>query len=120
VSKAKQKLNYMKRFIGIMSFLVVITVFSAKAQSTTPVVDQRQDNQKDRIEGGVKSGELTRRETRKLAKDQRELKRMERRAKADGEVTNKERARLQQKENQNSRAIRRQKHDAQDRPRANK
>jgi hypothetical protein len=119
VSKAKQKVNYMRRIIGIMSLLMVMAVFSAKAQSTTPVVDQRQDNQQDRIEGGVKSGELTRRETRKLAKDQRELKRMEKRAKADGEVTNKEKARLQQKENENSRAIRHQKHDAQDRPRAN-
>lgn len=89
------------------------------AQDNTPVVDQRQDNQKERIKGGVKSGELTRKETRRLAKDQRELKRIERRAKSDGDVTKKERARLQQKENKNSRAIRRQKHDAQDRPRAN-
>lgn len=107
----------MKRiFLGI-AVLLLLGIAGVQAQST-PVADQRQENQKERIKEGVKSGELTRTETARLAKNHRELRRIERRAKADGEVTARERARLQRKENQNSRAIRRQKHDAQARPRA--
>jgi hypothetical protein len=107
----------MKKVMLSIALFLLLGIAGVQAQST-PVVDQRQENQKERIKGGVKSGELTRAETKKLAKDQRELRRMERRAKADGDVTAKERARLQHKENKNSRAIKRQKNDAQARPRA--
>jgi len=64
----------------------------------------------------VSSGEVTRVEAAKLRSEQRQIRRTERRAKADGKVTRRERANLQRKQNQASRDIRRQKHDAQERP----
>lgn len=86
---------------------------------TTPVVDQRQSNQRHRIQQGVVSGELTRQEAADARQNQRRIKRSERRAKADGTVSPNERARLQHKQNKASRELRKDKHDAQDRPRAN-
>ena len=110
----------MKKIVVLLSFMTFVGVFGALAQNTsTPKVDQRQENQRDRIQQGVASGELTRAETARSRKDQREIKRTEKRVKADGEVTKRERARLQRKENKASRKLRRNKHDAQDRPRAN-
>ena len=85
------------------------------ATADTPRYDARQHNQRERIYNGVGSGELTLRETRRLAGGQVHLNRVERRANADGVVTGRERAHLQHEANQQSRRIYRQKHDAQDR-----
>jgi hypothetical protein len=85
------------------------------ASAGTPHYDARQQNQRERIAQGVGSGELTMRETRRLAAGQVHLNRAENRAKADGVVTKRERAHLQHEANQQSRRIHRQKHDAQDR-----
>ena len=86
---------------------------SALAQNNTPVADQRQQNQKARINEGVKSGELTKKEATKLHAEQRAIKTEERMAKADGKVTPAERAKLQRDQNRASADIYRQKHDAQ-------
>lgn len=85
---------------------------SALAQTNTPVADQRQQNQKARIQEGVKSGELTRREAVRLRTEQRAIKAEERMAKADGKVTMVERAKLRHDQNKASADIYRQKHDA--------
>ena len=65
-------------------------------------VSDKQKNQTVRIKEGVRTGELTRGEAAAMAKDQKELKRMKRRTKADGVVTRKERALLHKKANSNS------------------
>jgi hypothetical protein len=91
---------------------------SGFAVAGTPGVDKREKNQKHRIVQGVKSGELTARETAKLVKGQKQLKHMERRAKADGVVTKKERIRLHHKANKESAKIKHNKHDKQKRPKA--
>lgn len=88
---------------------------SGSALAGTPRYDARQHHQRERIVNGVRSGELTMRETRRLAAGQVHLNRVERRAKADGVVTARERAHMQHEANQQSRRIHRQKHDAQDR-----
>jgi hypothetical protein len=90
-------------------------VLTAPVLAGTPGYDARQQNQRERIVNGVQNGELTKRETRRLAAGQVHLNRVERRAEADGVVTARERARLQHEANQQSRRIHRQKHDAQDR-----
>jgi hypothetical protein len=95
--------------------LALAIVFAGSASAGTPRYDARQHNQRQRIVNGVGSGELTMRETRRLASGQVHLNRVERRAKADGVVTGRERAHMQHEENQQSRRIYRQKHDAQDR-----
>ena len=104
-------------FAAAVVFTVAAPAASASsgASPRTPVLDQREANQASRIRQGVRSGELTRPETRRLLNGQVELRRDERRARADGEVTRRERAALQHEANQQSRRIYRQKHDAQDR-----
>ncbi|HEU5137416.1 MAG TPA: hypothetical protein VFU13_19900 [Steroidobacteraceae bacterium] len=90
-------------------------VMAGTANADTPRYDARQHNQRARIVNGVQNGELTLRETRRLAGGQVHLNRVERRAEADGVVTGRERAHLQHEANQQSRRIYRQKHDAQER-----
>jgi hypothetical protein len=86
---------------------------AASAPAATPRVDQRQANQERRIDQGIASGELNKRETRRLQKEQNAIDRAENKAKADGTVTKAERHRLHKMQNHASRDIRRQKHDAQ-------
>ncbi len=104
-----------KPAITAAALIGLCSALATTASAGTPVLDQRQQNQAQRIQQGVRSGELTRPETRRLVRGQRELRRDERAAEADGMVTARERARLQHEANQQSRRIYRQKHDAQDR-----
>jgi hypothetical protein len=97
--------------IGLALALALAETVSAG----TPRLNTREHNQRVRIHSGVSNGELTRRETRRLAAGQAHVHRAEARARADGVVTSRERARLQREANQQSRRIYRQKHDRQDR-----
>jgi Skp family chaperone for outer membrane proteins len=81
-----------------------------------PGVNARQHNQQERIQQGVRSGELTRRETARLREEQRDVRQLERAYKSDGTLTAGERADLHHEQNQASRDVYRQKHDEQDRP----
>jgi hypothetical protein len=90
--------------------------FVAVAGNRDPGVNHRQHNQQHRIQQGVKSGELTRGETRRLQTEQRHIRHEERAYKADGRLTRAERADLHRDQNHASRDIYRQKHDAQQRP----
>jgi len=76
---------------------------------------QRNINQQQRIEAGVKSGSLTNREVAGLEHGQAKVDRKEAVAGADGHVGAREQARVQRSENHQSKRIRRQKHDAQTR-----
>lgn len=105
----------MKKIIALLSFILFAGIMELKAQNT-PVVDQRQKIQRQRIHTGVSSGDLTRREAVDARHDQRRVRRSERRAEADGVVTSGERARLYHKQNKASRELRRDKHDRQERP----
>jgi hypothetical protein len=85
------------------------------ARPKTPVVDKREHNQQDRIRQGIKSGELTRRETVRLEKEEAKIRVNEKFAKSDGKITAAERARLEKELNKASKDIYQQKHDNQDR-----
>ena len=74
---------------------------------------QRNVNQQQRIENGIRSGQLTNREAGRLARGEAHINRMESRAGADGHVGKGEQTRIQRAENRESRAIHREKHDAQ-------
>ena len=74
---------------------------------------QRDVNQQQRIEQGVKSGSLTNRETARLERGEARIDRQEARAGADGKVGPREQRRIQRAENRESRRIHREKHDAQ-------
>ena len=88
---------------------------SALAQTPTPGINDRQENQKARIEQGVRSGQLTHREAARLRAEQRRIRAEKRLAKADGVVTPAERAQIRRDQRRASRHIYRQKHDAQTR-----
>lgn len=97
--------------------LVAVTI-AVQAQNSQGV-DQRQKNQRHRIQKGVITGELTRPKALDARRNQRQVRRAERRVEADGMVTSGEKAKLHHKQNKASRQLRRDKHDRQDRPRAN-
>jgi hypothetical protein len=88
----------------------------AAAGTRDPGVNQRQYNQHQRIQQGVKSGELTRGETRRLAAEQRHIRHEEARYKSDGQLTRAERGDLQHDLNRSRRHIYAEKHDVQHRP----
>ena len=97
---------------------VVIAAFAlpgvALAQTTsTPRIDQRQAEQQKRIDQGVKSGELTKREAARLEKGQAHVQNMENKAMADGKMTKKESARIEKAQDNQSKKIYREKHDRQ-------
>jgi hypothetical protein len=95
---------------GLLVAALAITSL-ANAQDKTPVVNARQHNQEHRINNGVKSGELTRNETRHVRNDERRIRSEKRIAKASGHVTHKQRTMLRHQENRTSRTIYRDKHN---------
>jgi len=72
---------------------------------------QRNVNQEKRIEQGVKSGELTNKETGSLERGQARVDRTEARAAADGHVGKAEQANIQRKEDHQSKRIFNKKHN---------
>ena len=79
----------------------------------TPKIDQRQVNQEKRIDQGIASGALTKKEATQLDKRETKIEADKLAAKADGKVTKAERRKLNREQNRASAAIKRQKHDAQ-------
>jgi len=103
--------------LTLAGVFAAVSASQADAHHTRdPGVNQRQHNQRERIQQGVKSGELTRRETGRLAEEQRDIRQLERGYKSDGTLTDAERRDLQHEQDQASRDIYRQKHDEQERP----
>jgi len=111
----------MKKTSSIL-IAVVISLFaglSVMAQTTpgthTPHINQRQHEQQKRIRHGVRSGELTRGEARRLERDERGIRQEERAARADGVVTRGERREINRDLNKTSRRVYRAKHNNRDR-----
>lgn len=103
----------MKKILIAVTGMALLMNSFIYAQTETPVIDQRQMGQEQRIDQGMSSGQLNQRETTRLDRQQDRLDRMEERAKADGVMTRKERARIGAAQNRASRHIAREKHDRQ-------
>lgn len=85
---------------------------SAEAKNPyTPKVDKRQYNQQSRIKHGVRHGQLTKHETRKLRMQQAKIRHYEYMAKADGRITPRERHILQHEQRKANKHIYRAKHN---------
>ena len=102
----------MFRKLALASLLAAVAV---PAMADTPRLDAREQNQRQRIGQGIRSGELTRPEAHRLVRGEVRLHRHERIARSDGIVTRAERHRLEQHADRMSRRIYVQKHDRQDR-----
>jgi opacity protein-like surface antigen len=103
----------MKKMLLAVSAMMLMTSGIVFAQAETPVIDQRQTNQEERIDQGIASGQLNEREANRLNKQQEHVNKMEARAKSDGVMTKKERARIGAAQARASRHIAREKHDRQ-------
>jgi len=84
----------------------------ALAQNTADVV-QRDVNQQQRIEQGLKSGQLSTKEAAQLEKGEARIEKMEQRAESDGKITDAEKRRIEQAQNKESKEIYQDKHNAQ-------
>ena len=89
----------------------------AFAQSSAEI-QQRKDNQQERIANGVKSGQLTPGETRNLESKEAGLNREERnmRAQDNGHLTSADKAKLNRQQNHLSKDIYDKKHNTRTRP----
>jgi type IV secretory pathway VirB10-like protein len=83
-----------------------------QGNTKTPVINQRERNQRGRIRQGVKTGNLTPAEAAKLRKEERQIQADKQAAKADGNVTPAERRKIKQEENNASKDIYKKKHNA--------
>jgi hypothetical protein len=87
-------------------------VLPAQAES----IGERFENQSDRIENGVESGDLTRKEARRLKRNQHEIRELKQDLAQQGDgLSNKDRRIIRRKLNNQSDAIYDQRHDNQER-----
>jgi len=91
---------------------IAAALFCGSAFAQTGTV-QRDVNQQERIEQGLKSGQLTTREASRLEREEAKVERDQARALRDGTLSPAEKARLAREQNKVSRDIYREKHDAQ-------
>jgi hypothetical protein len=102
------------KFSHLLSGMGICVICTASVWAQ-PSINRSEHREQVRIHQGVRSGELTRRETRRLEAEQARIRVDERFARADGTITPRERARLNNERRHASRDIYRQKHDRQDR-----
>jgi len=99
----------MRQMLLTVSALALM-VGVAFAETETPVIDQRQMNQEQRMDQGVASGQSNEREADRSNKRQGPVNAMESKAKSDGVMTEKERARILAAQDRAARHIAREKH----------
>jgi hypothetical protein len=95
----------------IIAAVVTLSAGAALAGTNDPVIQQREQNQQQRIDQGVASGQLTPREAGRLDARQAGIQQRESRMKADGNLTGGERRSLTRQQNRASRNIYRKKHN---------
>ena len=100
----------MKKLIFTIIILTVISL-QINAQTATPGINKTQKNQQARIQQGIKGGELTKVEARKLELQQAKIQKDKLVAKSDGVVTKKERKHIKKEQMLASKNIYRKKHN---------
>jgi hypothetical protein len=103
------------KLFGICSVIVATGVLSATAWGAGTVAgdEQRDVNQQQRIEQGLKSGELSTKEAGQLERQEQHIDQIEARDLKDGKMSAAEQAKLNAAQNKVSKDIYAQKHDAQ-------
>lgn len=98
---------------SIVSMLVVTLFMAPLAQARRN--NNREARQESRINQGIKSGELTAHEAKKLERGQERIDVAQDKAMADGELSKKEKVKLERMQDRQNRKIFKQKHDDQQR-----
>ena len=97
--------------------IIIATLFAFVACATLGTaqntIQKEKCEQRNRIKEGVATGELNRKETRKLAKEQAQIQGDIKVAKSDGIVTHAERKHIKGEQRRASRHIKHEKHDVQ-------
>src|SRR5271157_4961357 len=109
-----------QRLVVSSMVLAALCVPVVRAQSDSngttppPTIQQRKENQQDRIANGVQSGQLTAGETKNLENKEAKLNKQERSVRAgdDGKLTAADRAKLNRQQNRLSNQIYQDKHNA--------
>jgi hypothetical protein len=101
-------------FAAALAILALPAVAQSTPQVTGQTIQDRKENQQDRIAQGVKSGELTAGETTNLEKKETDINQEERdmRKLDDGKLTTADKKTLTQQQNQVSKQIYHDKHNA--------
>ena len=103
----------MKKLLLAVSAMTLMMSGIVFAQAETPMIDQRQANQDQRIDQGIASGQLNEQEAKRLRRQREYVNKMEDRALSDDVMTKRERARIGAAQNRTSHHIAREKHDRQ-------
>ena len=106
----------MRKIISIMLTGAFALGLSVVSMANTPVINRRLDEQRERINQGIRSGELTRREADRLESQEARIRTNLRYDRLDGHVGPCERAQLERELNRTSRNIYRDKHNRYVRP----
>ncbi|HEX7952288.1 MAG TPA: hypothetical protein VF523_04345 [Burkholderiales bacterium] len=101
------------RKTAIAAGLAACAVATAVSAQNAADAVQRDVNQQNRVEQGLKSGELTTKEAGKLEREESRVDKMEANALKDGKMTPAERRRIAAAQNKVSKDIYRDKHNAQ-------
>ena len=99
---------FKKATVGLVLSLAIGTMTQA---AWAGKVGEREENQHDRIDAGVQSGQLTAAETNRLDKRETKIESDRQKALADGKMTHKEKAKLIHEENRASKKIFKLKHN---------
>ena len=110
----------MRKIVSLLTAAVFVFGACTLSMAGSRGINSREHREQQRINQGIRSGELTRREAgrREAGRLEAGLARIgvnERFARSDGHISPSERARLERELNRESRSIYRQKHDGQDR-----
>lgn len=111
-------MNSISKSLFLSAALAILALPVVAQEANQPVtgqtIQERKENQQDRIAQGVKSGELTPHETANLEHKEANLNREERnmRATDGGKLTGADKAKLTRQQNKLSRNIYRDKHNA--------
>lgn len=106
----------MRKITSLLIAAVFVLSVSAVAMAGPRGINHREYREQQRINQGIRSGELTRREAVRLEQRMARIRTDERYARmTGGGISPRERLRLERELNRESHAIYRQKHDGQDR-----
>jgi hypothetical protein len=104
----------MKKTILLLS-IFLFGVSGLFAQSGNKMLQKKQVPQEKKIEQGIKKGEITKIEAKKLLKQEKKLNQLKKNAKVDGFISQKEKAKLKKESKKTNRKIYKEKHNKQKR-----